>query len=66
MPIPLKYVEDGLKLADGMRLFGEPVKMLTRDELIACVAQFANSQRERNAQDRQRAMDILASTPFIE
>lgn len=66
MALPQKYVEDGLKLSEGMRLFGEPVTTLTRDELVACVAQFADALRERNEQDRQRARSALLRPPRIE
>lgn len=64
MALPQGYVEEGLELSKGMLLFGEPVDTLTREELIACVAQFADALRERNAQDRQQAAGILC-TPYL-
>lgn len=61
MPVPQKYVEDGLKLADGMRVFDTAVSEMTREELIACLALAAAGLRLRDERDRDRDTSVVSA-----
>lgn len=49
MPLPQKFVDEGLALAKGAKLFGFDLESLTRDELLAACAQgWKAEQRARD------------------
>lgn len=61
MKLPGKFVEDGLKLAEGCRLFGLSFDELTRDELIAAAAHgwdYARKVREQAMSSSQMMREI--------
>lgn len=47
MNIPEKFVTDGLALAKGATVFGVPIETLTREELMACAANFAKLYQDQ-------------------
>jgi hypothetical protein len=55
MNLPETFVADGLKLAEGLLLFGKRLEEMSRDELIASAAQ--GWEAERRTQENSRRAD---------
>ena len=56
IPLPDEWVRSGLKLSEGVRLFGRPLSDLTRDEAIGALGHAladAKFEREERARDRE-------------
>jgi hypothetical protein len=52
-PLPESFVTEGLKLAEGARLFGKRFFDMTHDELIAAAAQGWNAERKARQQNAE-------------
>lgn len=60
MSLPQKFVNEGLVLAKGAKLFGQDLESLTREELLAACAQ--GWKAERNArEDARKEFAFMAS-----
>ncbi len=65
MPLPKRFVEEGLDLAKGSMLFGNPLETLSREELIAAVAQGWKAEqraREEGARRTKFALGLVRSS----
>ena len=54
MPLRAEFVEENLALADDLKMFGKPVKELSREELIACCVLLAKSEKRRRDEAYRR------------
>lgn len=63
-PLPESFVAEGLKLAEGARLFGKRFSDMTHDELIAAAAQGWNA--ERKAREQYAETSAARAAFFVE
>ena len=57
--IPKKFIDDNLKNAEGSKMFGIPLKDLTKEELMCCVVfSWDESSKTRDAAKGQNKLDL--------